>query len=75
MRKYTTIRVPVEVKKRLQIIKGNKTWGDFLLEKYSDSQQLKGKEAFDELRRLLSKEDIEAIRESSKEFREKFALR
>ena len=75
MSKYTTISVPVEVKKRLEIVKGNKTWGEFLLETCTERQRLKGEKAFQELTRLLSKEDLKAIRESSKEFREKVSLR
>ncbi|HEX7482857.1 MAG TPA: hypothetical protein VF350_05275 [Candidatus Bathyarchaeia archaeon] len=41
----------------------------------TEGQNQKGKKAFEELRELLSKEDIEAIQESSKEFRENFKLR
>ena len=32
MSKYATISVPVEVKKRLEELKGEKEWGEFLLE-------------------------------------------
>ena len=67
MRKYATISVPVEVKKRLEMAKGTKAWGEFLLEKYVERQRLKGESAFRELTRLLCKEDLKAIRESSKE--------
>jgi predicted CopG family antitoxin len=73
--KYATISVPVEVKKRLQEAKGEKEWGEFLLEMCAEEQRLKGKKAFEELRRLLSKEDLDVMRESSKEFRENFKLR
>jgi hypothetical protein len=73
--KYATISVPVEVKKCLEKAKANKTWGEFLLEMYTEQQRLKGEKAFKELTRLLSKEDIKAIVESSKEFREQFSLR
>jgi hypothetical protein len=59
----------------LEKAKGDKAWGEFLLEMYTEGQRLKGKKAFEELRQLLSKEDLEAIRESSKEFRENFKLR
>lgn len=75
MGKYATISVPVEVKKCLEKAKANKTWGEFLLEMYTEQQRLKGEKAFKELTRLLSKEDIKAIVESSKEFREQFSLR
>jgi hypothetical protein len=73
--KYAAISVPVEVKKCLEKAKGNKTWGEFLLEMYTEQQRLKGEKAFNELTRLLSKEDLKAIVESSKEFREKFTFR
>jgi hypothetical protein len=48
--------------------------GEFLLEKFSERQQLRGKEAFEELRCLLSQEVLEAIRKSNKEFRENFVF-
>ena len=35
---------------------------------------LKGESAFHELARLISKEDLKEMRESSEEFREKFAF-
>jgi predicted CopG family antitoxin len=73
--KYATISVPIEVKKRLEELKGEKEWGEFLLETCTEAQQLKGKKAFEDLRRLLSKEDLETMRESSREFRENFKLR
>jgi len=73
--KYATISVPVEVKKRLEEMKGDKEWAEFLLDSCTESQRLKGKKAFEELRRLLTDEDLEAIRKSSKEFRENFKLR
>jgi hypothetical protein len=73
--KYATISVPIEVKARLEKAKGNKEWGEFLLEMCTEGQRLKGKKAFEELRQLLSKEDLKAMRESSKEFRENFKLR
>ncbi len=73
--KYATISVPVEVKKRLKELKGEKEWGEFLLESCNEGHILKGKKAFQELRQLLSKEALKAMRESSKEFRENFNLR
>ena len=75
MGKYVNISVPIEVKKCLQSEKGSKTWGDFLLEKCFEYRKLRGKEAFEELRRLLTKEDLRAIKELSKDFRENFAFR
>lgn len=75
MSKYATISVPVEVKKRLEELKGEKEWGEFLLETCTAGQRLKSKNALEELRKLLTKEDLKAMRESSKEFRENFKLR
>ena len=75
MSKYATISVPIEVKKQLEKAKGEKEWGEFLLEMCTEGQRLKSKKALEQLRKLLSKEDIEAIRESSKEFRENFKFR
>lgn len=73
--KYATISVPVEVKTRLEEAKGDREWGDFLLEMYTEGELTKRKKAFDELTRLVTKEDLEAMRESSKEFRENFKLK
>ena len=73
--RYATISVPVEVKKRLEKAKGKKDWGAFLLEMCTETQRLKSKKAFDELTKLLTEEDLNAIEGSSREFREKFALR
>ena len=75
MSKYATISVPIEVKKRLEEMKGDKEWGEFLLETVSEGQRLKSKKALEELRKLITKEDLTAMRESSKEFRENFKLR
>jgi len=41
--KYAAISVPVDVKKCLEIMKGNKTWGDFLNEIVNEAQYLKCK--------------------------------
>ena len=73
--KYATISVPAEVKKRLEKAKGKKEWGAFLLEMCTETQRLKSKRAFDELTKLLTEEDLQAIEESSRNFREKFTLR
>ena len=73
--KYATISVPVEVKKRLEELKGDKNWGEFLLETCSEGQRAKSIRALKELRKLLSDKELEAIHESSREFRENFKLR
>jgi predicted CopG family antitoxin len=73
--KYATISVPVEVKKQLEEMKGEKDWGEFLIETCTEGQKVKGKKALEELRKILTKEDLENIRQSSKEFRENFKFR
>ncbi len=75
MSKYATISVPIEVKKRLEKAKGKKEWGEFLLEMCTEAQRLKSKRAFDELAKVLTEEELQAIEESSRDFREKFTLR
>jgi predicted CopG family antitoxin len=74
MNKYVTISVPVEVKERLEKAKGNKEWGEFLLELYTERRLLKSKIAFEELANLLTEEDIKGMVESSEEFRETFTF-
>lgn len=75
MRKYATISVPVEVKKILEKAKGEREWGEFLLSLYREAERLKGNKAFEELAKMLTKMDLENIMESSREFRERLALR
>lgn len=75
MSKYATISVPADIKKRLEKAKGKKEWGEFLLELYTEGQLLKSKKAFEELTDTLTEEDLKAITESSREFREKFTFR
>jgi predicted CopG family antitoxin len=74
MNKYATISVPADVKKRLQKAKGNKEWGAFLLELYTERRLLKSKKAFEEVASLLTAEDLKSMTESSEEFREKFTF-
>ncbi len=74
MSKYATISVPADIKRRLQKAKGNKEWGAFLLELYTERRLLKSKKAFEEVANLLTVEDLKSMTESSKEFREKFTF-
>jgi len=75
MGKYVTISVPVDVKKLLEKVKGRDEWGKFLLNLYAEVRRLKSKKAFDELASTLTDEDLKAILESSREFRERFEFR
>jgi len=74
MSKYATISVPADVKKRLAKAKGDKEWGEFLLELYTERRLLKSKKAFEEVASLLTAEDLKSMTESSEEFREKFTF-
>ena len=75
MGKYVTISVPADVKRLLEKVKGKDEWGKFLLNLYAEVKRLKSKKAFDELASTLTDEDLKAIVESSREFRERFAFR
>jgi predicted CopG family antitoxin len=43
--KYAAISITVEVKKCLELMKGNKTWSEFLTETVIEPQSLKSKNA------------------------------
>ncbi|MFH0897210.1 MAG: hypothetical protein V1850_04085 [Candidatus Bathyarchaeota archaeon] len=75
MAKYVTISVPADVKNLLEKAKGEDDWGKFLLNLYTKAKRLNSKQAFDELTSTLTDEDLRAIVESSREFRERFMLR
>ena len=75
MSKYSTISVPDEVKKSLEEAKGEKEWGDFLLDLYNEADRAKRTRAFEKLVEKLTDEDLESIIESSEEFRESLRLR
>lgn len=75
MSKYVTISVPRDVKELLARKKGNKDWGSFLLELYVMAEHARKRESFNELRELLSDEELDEILKASKEFRERFKLR
>jgi predicted CopG family antitoxin len=73
--KYVTISVPADIKKVLEEAKGENEWGEFLLNLYAEVKRLKSEEAFKQLAKTLTDEDMKAIIESSKEFRKRFAFR
>jgi predicted CopG family antitoxin len=73
--KYATISVPRDVKKVLEEAKGRREWGEFLLDLHAEGRRLRSKRAFDELAKALTKEDLESIRNSTREFRERFSFR
>uniref|UniRef100_A0A7J2U3G7 VapB-type antitoxin n=1 Tax=Ignisphaera aggregans TaxID=334771 RepID=A0A7J2U3G7_9CREN len=75
MQKYVTISVLKEVKELLEKDRGNSDWSEYLLRLYNEVKELRARLALEELRRLLSDEELDEILKSSKEFRERFRLR
>ncbi|MFP3951086.1 MAG: hypothetical protein ACLFVP_02945 [Candidatus Bathyarchaeia archaeon] len=75
MSSYSTISVPVEVKKILDEARGNREWGEYLLDLYKEAEISKRTAAFQRLIDLLDEEDLQRLEESSREFREEFVLR
>lgn len=73
--KYVTISVPADVKTLLEKAKGRDEWGKFLLSLYAEVKRLKSKKSFEELAATLTDEDLKAILDSSREFRERFTFR
>jgi len=72
---YATISVPTTVKRELEKMKKGKEWGEFLLDLATETKTLRGRKAFSQLSAMLSKEDLDRIQESSKDFRKSLALR
>ena len=70
MSKYSTISVQEEVKKVLERAKGEKEWGDFLLDLYNEADRARRTKAFEKLVEKLSDGDLESILKSSTELRE-----
>ncbi len=75
MGRYATISVLREVKELLEKEKGSQDWSEFLLRLYREARTLRARKAFEELRQLLSEENLEEVIKSSKEFRGGFRLR
>jgi len=73
--RYVTISVLKEVKDLLAREKGDRDWSSFLLDLYREAKRNGAKESFNELRELLSEEDLENIIKSGEEFRRGFRLR
>lgn len=74
MSNYSTISVPGEIKKALERAKGDREWGRFLMDLYTEAENARRSRAFEELAENLTDEDLEAISESSGEFRERFRI-
>lgn len=75
MSRYSTISVTEETKRSLEEVKGDMEWSAFLLELLKEAEEAKRIRAFNKLRALITEEEIESIKESSREFREGFRLR
>jgi len=75
LRKYVTISVLREVKELLERDRGGSDWSEYLLRLYNEVKELRARLALEELRRLLSDEELDEILRSSREFRERFRLR
>lgn len=75
MAKYSTISVPEEIKEALEQNKGNKEWGEYLMELYKKAEEERKRQAFTKLTDTLSDEDYENMKKSSEKFREEFKLR
>ena len=73
--KYVTISVPVNVKKRLEKLKGDMDWGEFLLKLCDEYERFSREKAFLELVELLDEKDLGCIEKASKEFRKNFRLK
>jgi len=75
MSKYQTISVPKEVKATLEKAKGDKEWGEYLMNLYEEADEARRIGASQKLRELLTDEDLDKMRRASREFRENFELR
>jgi c-di-GMP-related signal transduction protein len=75
MSKYSTISVPEDVKAALEKRKGDKDWGQYLLELYEAAEEEKRRRALEKMREILTEKDYDDMRRSSEEFRERFKLR
>lgn len=64
-----------EVKELLDRDRGGSDWSEYLLRLYNEVKELRARLALEELRRLLSDEELDEILRSSREFRERFRLR
>jgi predicted CopG family antitoxin len=73
-KKFTTISISEETKKKLESEKGDMSWDDFLLLLMNEYRKKKAEKGIAELRNLITGEDIEKIEESHKKMHEIFKL-
>lgn len=72
--KYVTISVPIYVKRRLEKLKGDMGWGEFLMKLLEEYERLKREKRFMVLVSILNDDDIKRIDEESRRFRKNFVL-
>ena len=75
MARMTTISVREDVKKRLDRMRRGRDWSSFLLEIAEKAKKYERAKALEELREILSEEELERIAEESRLFRKSFSLR
>lgn len=75
MARMTTISVREDVKEKLDRMRKGKSWSTFLLELARKAEEHDKKTAIQELRSLLSEEELEEIAAEAKRFRAEFRLR
>lgn len=64
-----------EIKQTLEKNKGDREWGEYLMELYQKAEEERKHRAIEKISEQLNDEDYENMRESSKRFREDFKLR
>jgi len=74
MAKMTTISIREDVKKRLDRMRKGKDWNSFLLELAEKADRYEKAKAIEELREMLSDEELSRIAEESRAFRKSFSL-
>lgn len=74
MRRYSKISVPEDVKQKLEEKKGEREWGEYLLELYRKAEEEQRKRAIEKISELLSEEDFDNMRKSSNRFGEGFKI-
>ena len=75
MARYSTISVPEKIKQALEKNKGEKEWGEYLMELYNKADMEKRRRALEKIGEILSEEDYKHMKESSERFKEEFRLR
>lgn len=75
MGEYETISVKKGVKAAIEDEKGDRAWGEYIVYLYNEAKEAKRMKAAQRLRELLTDNDMEKMREASREFRENFELK